>query len=420
MTNARIDAALARLASRPANPILRMAVVRSLDEAGETAQAVAAAFELEAGSVASAADRALLADLFAKAGLDKDAARWRDGAEAPTPQPAAVAAPEADEAAAEGDTDDPVPPPRRGFRVIEGMQERPVPDPGAEAGPVTRFADVGGLAQVKRDIERRIIAPFRASGLVARFRRKAGGGVLLYGPPGCGKTLIARATAGECGASFHAIHASDILSKYYGESEERIAAIFAKARADTPSVLFFDEVDALAMKRSDASSSHVAQLVTTMLVEIDGAGTRNDGVLVLAATNLPWSLDAAFLRPGRFDRLFFVPPPDRAAREAILRLELAERPQAPGLDVTRLAAKTSGFSGADLAAVVERAADIAIDATLEQDRVVAIDQRMLDAALGQVRSSVTDWLTTARNHATYANESGRYDDVLAFLRENGR
>ncbi|MEM6488274.1 MAG: AAA family ATPase [Pseudomonadota bacterium] len=466
MAGPQIDALLARLAANPGNAVLRLAVIRALHQAGEASQALAAAFELDPAAVANPTDRALLAEIFASAGLADDAAAWRTGA---TPAPAAPLRPaqtpvagvdaepgleperEPEDRATGDPPPDNTPPddaapkdaapentapekaapqdttvadlPRRQLRLVGGQDaaenDAAITLPEPPDAPVT-FADVGGLAQVKRDIQRRIIAPFQSHSLVSRFRRKSGGGVLLYGPPGCGKTMIARATAGECKAAFHTIQVADILARYQGESEGRMSAAFDKARADAPAILFFDEVDALASKRAAASASHVSQLVSVMLTEIDGAGTRNDGVLVLAATNLPWAMDAAFLRPGRFDRLFFVPPPDREAREAILRLELAERPQAPGLDTAAVAAKTAGLSGADLADIVERAADIAIDATLDSGREVPIDQRMLTAAMGQVRSSVTDWLTTARNHATYANESGRYDDILAFLKQHGR
>lgn len=242
----------------------------------------------------------------------------------------------------------------------------------------------------------------------------------MYGPPGCGKTLIARATAGECGARFQSVAVSDILDPHVGVSEQRLSEIFRTARAQGPTVLFFDEIDALGMKRNGDTAAHVNRLASHFLAEMDGAGARNDGVLVLAATNIPWAMDSAFLRPGRFDRLFFVPPPDAPARNAILKLELAERPAVRGLQIDRITTATSGYSGADLAMIVECATDLAIDASLAKGREVPIDQTMLDEAARSVRPSTLDWLTTARNHATYGNESGRYDDVLAFLKQHGR
>jgi len=126
------------------------------------------------------------------------------------------------------------------------------------------------------------------------------------------------------------------------------------------------------------------------------------------------------LRPGRFDRLFFVPPPDVNARDAILKLELEGRPAEAGIRFDRITGTTSGYSGADLAQIIETATDFAIDATLSKGHEVPISMKMLEAAAKHVRPSTTDWLTTARNHATYSNESGRYDDVLAFLKSNGR
>ncbi len=403
MNDAALNALLAKLEKTPGNVTLRLAVIRRAVAGGFSSRALELALELDQSNVPSADDRALIRDVFSSAGLDDDAAMWGE-------------APETEEEPQEA----PLPgEPKKALRLVGGT-ETAVETPHDEDEPPLTFADVGGLEQVKRDIERRIIAPFQQSGLLTRFRKKSGGGVLLYGPPGCGKTMIARATAGECGFNFFSVSISDVLNHYVGASEKQLTAIFDKARSRTPSVLFFDEIDALGAKRTTASATHQAQLVSHFLAEMDGSKTRNEGVLMLAATNIPWAMDPAFLRPGRFDRLFFVPPPDRPAREAILALELAERPVSSDLKLDRLAGDTSGLSGADLALIVEQATDMAIDATLERGSEVPIDGVMLRAAAKQVRSSVTDWLTTARNHATYANESGRYDDILEFLKKHGR
>ena len=283
-----------------------------------------------------------------------------------------------------------------------------------------RFADVGGLADVKKQVEKRIILPFKKPSLFERYKKRVGGGILLYGPPGCGKTLLARATAGECEAAFFNVAISDVLDMWIGESERKLHAIFEKARRPAPAVLFFDELEALAGKRAHTRESTASKLVSTFLSEMDGFSQNNRGVLILGATNTPWAVDSAFRRPGRFDRVVFVPPPDREARASILRLALEERPVARDVDVEAIAKKTSGFSGADLAHLIEAAADEAIEESLEHGDEVPIAQKHVNAALKEVRSTTLEWLTTARNYARYANEGGQYDDVLEFLAQHGK
>jgi AAA+ superfamily predicted ATPase len=285
--------------------------------------------------------------------------------------------------------------------------------------PVT-FADVGGLDEVKAQIRARIILPFQKPSLFRRFKKRIGGGILLYGPPGCGKTLLARATAGECAAAFYSIAISDILDMYIGESERKLHAIFERARAKTPSVLFFDELEALAGKREYAREGTTAKMVSQFLSEMDGFAQDNHGVLVLGATNVPWAVDPAFRRPGRFDRVLFVPPPDQAARAGILRILLRDRPVAGDVDPDALATRTSTFSGADLGNVVETAADHAIARSLAEGRESVIASADLRAAIEEVKPTALEWLGTARNYARYANESGQYDEVLDFLRKNSK
>jgi transitional endoplasmic reticulum ATPase len=207
---------------------------------------------------------------------------------------------------------------------------------------------------------------------------------------------------------------------YIGESEQKLKALFDKARELAPAVLFFDEVEALGGRRQHHQSASTANLVSQFLNEMDGFASRNDGVLILAATNVPWAVDPAFRRPGRFDRVLFVPPPDRPARQTILGLHLRGRPQAADVDVPAIAGKTSGWSGADLENLVETAADLAIAESLESGTESPIRQDHLLGALGELRPTTSEWLATARNYARYANESGQYDEVLEFLDKYGK
>jgi SpoVK/Ycf46/Vps4 family AAA+-type ATPase len=293
--------------------------------------------------------------------------------------------------------------------------ERVIAPPQA---PIT-FADVGGLSEIKQQIHKRIILPFQKPSLFERFKKRVGGGILLYGPPGCGKTMLARATAGECKATFINVAISDVLDMYIGESERKLAALFQKARQSPPTVLFFDELEALAGKRQYTREGTSSKLVSLFLSEMDGFAQNNRGVLILGATNVPWAVDPAFRRPGRFDRVLFVPPPDREARASILQKLLEGRPHHP-VDAEKLAARTSGFTGADLANLVETAADAAIQRSIDSGAEAPIEPADVEAALKEVKVTSLEWLTTARNYARYANEAGQYDDVLAFLDKHGK
>ncbi|MEW5850636.1 MAG: ATP-binding protein [Myxococcota bacterium] len=285
--------------------------------------------------------------------------------------------------------------------------------------PIT-FKDVGGLEGIKEQIRKRIILPFQKPSLFERFKKKAGGGILLYGPPGCGKTLLARATAGECKATFFNVNISDVLDMYIGESERKLHALFEKARQSAPCVMFFDELEALAARRQYSREGASARVVSQFLSEMDGFAQSNGGVLILGATNVPWAVDPAFRRPGRFDRVVFVPPPDARAREEILRLHLRERPTQPGLDLAAVIKATGAFTGADLASLVETASDAAIERSLAAEAESPISDADLRSALQEVKPTALEWLTTARNYARYANEGGQYDDVLAFLQAHGK
>jgi ATP-dependent 26S proteasome regulatory subunit len=278
-----------------------------------------------------------------------------------------------------------------------------------------RFDDIAGLDDLKRTVRLQIIEPFLRPGLFAKFKKRAGGGVLLYGPPGCGKTMLARAVATECRAEFVSVGIGDVLNMYIGESERNLAAIFDKARATKPCVLFFDEIDALAFARSKAHSEHTRQVVNEFLSQLDGFGADNQEVLILAATNMPWDVDSAMKRPGRFSRQVFVPPPDEAARAHIVDLKLTGVPH-EGIDGAAIARLTPHFSGADIEGLVELAKDYVLEDHVSRNIERVITQPDLLRAAKDVRATTLDWLRTARNLVKYAGADDSYSEVDRYLK----
>lgn len=281
--------------------------------------------------------------------------------------------------------------------------------------PTITFSDVGGMEAVKKEIELKMIKPLLHPELYKAYGKKVGGGILLYGPPGCGKTYLAKAAAGQVDAKFISVCLNDILDMWIGNSEKNLHEIFELARANTPCVLFVDEIDALGASRSDMKHSSGRHLINQFLTELDGINNNNEGVLILGATNTPWNLDSAFRRPGRFDRIIFVPPPDEKTRETILRLKLQDKP-IDAIQYGQISKKTEHYSGADIDAII----DIAIELRLESSFADGIPQPMstkdLLDAVKKHKASTQEWFTIAKNFAMFANDTGLYDGILSYLK----
>jgi AAA+ superfamily predicted ATPase len=297
--------------------------------------------------------------------------------------------------------------------VSAGLDEARAYD--AENAGLT-LADVAGLDEVKKRLEAAFLAPMRNPELRKLYGKSLRGGLLLYGPPGCGKTFIARAVAGELGARFITVSFADLIDMFVGSSERNIHELFEVARRNSPCVVFLDEVDAIGQKRSQLRNTPLRSAVVQLLSELDNVTSDNTGVFLLAATNHPWDVDSALRRPGRFDRTLLVLPPDGPAREGVFRYHLRDRPVA-GIDLAKLSRLTDGYSGADIAHVCETAAERALLDSVRRGEPRLIGQADLEAAVGEVRPSLGTWFETARNVALFANEGGAYDDLVAYLRK---
>ncbi len=318
-------------------------------------------------------------------------------------------------------------------RLTPGGPGSPWPPPAAAPPPIpatpanrstaeversgVTFADVAGMETVKEALRIKLLLPLQQPELYAAYGKRAGGGVLLYGPPGAGKTHLARAAAGELGAAFVNVGLADILDMYVGSSERNLHATFDLARRNRPCVLFFDEVDALAGRRSDMRHAQTRQLVNQFLAELDGVDqSANEGVLVLAATNVPWYVDAAFRRPGRLDQPVFVPPPDAAARAAILRILCRDKPLAE-MDFDAVARVTEHFVGADLKGLVDRAVEAKLQQSISVGRPIPLSTQDLLAAAQTLRpTAVREWMATARNYVLHANDSGAWDELMPWVK----
>jgi SpoVK/Ycf46/Vps4 family AAA+-type ATPase len=403
-----IDALYAAVDASPGDSALRLHLARLLLDEGRAEDALLQAEEVLRASPADREALSVGADAAEQADLGERAAGYRRLLAALQSQ---RPSPEVGPLGSDSDAAENVPEPLKLFAVA-GMGSGEV----EVERPRIRLEDVAGMHEVKRRLRTAFLAPLENPALRRMYGKSLRGGLLLYGPPGCGKTFIARAVAGELGAKFISVGLHEVLDMYLGESERKLHELFENARREAPCVLFFDEVDAIGRRRTQLRHSAGRDVIVQFLSELDSFGSDNEGVFMLAATNHPWDVDSALRRPGRLDRTLLVLPPDRDARKEILALNLRDRPTAD-IDLDRLAEMTERFSGADLAHLCESAVEFALEDSIESGVPRPITTADLERALGELTPSTTAWLHTARNFAEFSNEGGVYDDLLRYLRE---
>jgi AAA+ superfamily predicted ATPase len=411
MTDSILASLRAALEARPEDTTLRMALARRLLESGDLPAAMTEAAEALRYDSSCAEARDFMLSALAQPRPDPAQPVQPAPAEAvPVQQSGSAPAAGFDWSAAEQQVAELASP-----RFVDESGE----DPGASGAfdverPTLLLADVGGMQTIKERLELAFLAPMRNPELRRLYGKSLRGGLLLYGPPGCGKTFIARAVAGELGARFMVIGISEVLDMYTGQSERNLHELFAQARRNTPCVLFLDEIDALGQKRSQTRHSATRSIVNQLLTELDSVTADNEGVFVLAATNQPWDVDTALRRPGRLDRTVLVLPPDAPARTSILQYHLRERP-VENIELGKLVAATDGFSGADLAHLCESAAEKALIDSARSGNTRMIGMPDFETTLREIRPSTGPWFSAARGVAMFGNEGGAYDELVAYL-----
>ncbi|HEY8556709.1 MAG TPA: ATP-binding protein, partial [Actinomycetes bacterium] len=285
--------------------------------------------------------------------------------------------------------------------------------------PRTTLADVAGMPAIKRWLSTAFLSSLRDPQMRRLFGRSLRGGLLMYGPPGCGKNFLARALAGELEAGFLGIDLAHVVDMWLGYSRRSIHEIFETARAAAPCLLYLDQLDAIGPRRAGRRHSIGRGVVDQLVAELYSASEEHEGVFVVAATEHPWDVDSLLRQPGRLDHRLLVLPPDPQAREAIIRSVLAGRPLAEDLDLAGLAARTDRYSAADLAQLCESAAAAALEASIVSNSSRPIAMADFTRGLHELRPSTPPWFELARDYARFAAEPGSYDDLVSYLRTRG-
>ncbi|MBR1890539.1 MAG: ATP-binding protein [Clostridia bacterium] len=290
---------------------------------------------------------------------------------------------------------------RRLVRLTENLDKKPVkenkPSDGEEDEDIKKwqaaevpnitFNDVAGLDDVKKAITIRMINPVKYPEKYKMYNKKTGGGVLLYGPPGTGKTMIAKAIANEVGAKFYAVKGSDIVSKWVGDSEKNINALFEEANKQDRAIIFIDEMDNLLGSRG--VDTHNDKRVNEFLQQIDGFAGRNPNLLLLGATNRPWDIDSAAMRSGRFSQKIYLPLPDAPARRFMLEKNMKGVPVSDDFSIDKLVDETENYSGADIEELCDRAKDEPLLKAIATDKIIKVTNKDFDNVLAVMPPSVT-------------------------------
>jgi len=307
--------------------------------------------------------------------------------------------------------------------MVGGIDIKPI-SLGTEVGalrsvPIERetinFSDVAGLEDVKKEIREEIIYPIIRPDLAKQYGRKGGGGILLYGPPGCGKTYIAKATIGECGASFFNINISDLGKKGFEEGARALHEIFEEASKNPPSVIFFDEIDALGGMRGSKDEHAGKMLINQLLTEMDGVESMKENILFMAATNAPWAIDPALRRAERFTKQLFIPPPDAKAREELFKLHTKKEPIEKGIEFEKLADITDGYSSADIKAICDTAAKIPWEEAIDSGQQRKITMQDFLKAVGKQKSSLIPWYKAAYKMVEESGEADLYKEYTRYI-----